>query len=51
MRWHVQRVSIFLNLGDALTLLQTMRATGMSKTMAWCLMDRLLIDGGGSLFI
>ncbi len=42
---HVQRASIILQLGDGLTLSQTMRATGMSKPTVWRWWDRFLVEG------
>ena len=42
---HVLRVTIILQLGDGLTLSQTMRATGMSKPTVWRWWDRFLEEG------
>ena len=42
---HVLKVTIFLHLGDGLTLSQTIRATGMSKPTVWRWWDRFLEQG------
>ncbi len=48
---HVLRATIIFQLGDGLTLSQTMRATGMSKPTVWRWWDRFLEEGVDGRFM